>query len=94
MTVTDTNSSATATASSASEKYDKFSTSSSATEDDRFVNDGTVDIEAGTNDESYNKFLHFVESSDKSKHGISEHSDAGLLVVEHYNNYLSIISFY
>mmetsp|Transcript_2040 Transcript_2040/g.3742 ORF Transcript_2040/g.3742 Transcript_2040/m.3742 type:complete len:745 (+) Transcript_2040:95-2329(+) len=79
MTVIDTNSSATATASSASEKYDKFSTSSSATEDDRFVNDGTVDIEAGTNDESYNKFLHFVESSDKSKHGISEHSDAVLL---------------
>jgi len=82
MTVTDTNtnSSATAAASSASEKYDKFSTSSSATEDDRFVNDGTVDIEVGTTtDDSYNKFLQFVESSDKSKHGISEHSDTGLL---------------
>ena len=55
-------------------KYDKFSTSSSATEDDRFVND--VDVEAGSSSGDYNQF---IESSDKSKHGISEHSDTGLL---------------
>lgn len=61
------------TASSA--KYDKFSTSSSATEEDKFAND----IETGTDQRSYSQFLDFIETSDKSKHAISEHSNTGLL---------------
>mmetsp|Transcript_2505 Transcript_2505/g.4079 ORF Transcript_2505/g.4079 Transcript_2505/m.4079 type:complete len:741 (+) Transcript_2505:127-2349(+) len=63
---------------SASAKYDKFSTSSSATEDDGFLNDG-ADVEAGTADAGYNQFIRFIETADKSKHGVSEHSSTGLL---------------
>lgn len=82
MTVVEKDSSPVNAAAASGMKFDKFSTSSSATEDDRFMND----VEAGNGKKhvsstsgEYNDFLEFIGSSEKSKHGISEHSDTRLL---------------
>ncbi len=61
--------------SASTNKYDRFSTSSSVTDDniERYINDnGTVDVETGTANGSYDQFLQFVETTEKSKHGVSE----------------------
>ncbi len=61
-------------AAESSAKYDKFSTSSSVTEDDN------IDVEIGiAKGSSYDQSLQIIETSEKSKHGVSEHSDTGLL---------------
>eukprot|EP00573_Skeletonema_grethae_P011544 CAMPEP_0201692650 /NCGR_PEP_ID=MMETSP0578-20130828/5475_1 /ASSEMBLY_ACC=CAM_ASM_000663 /TAXON_ID=267565 /ORGANISM="Skeletonema grethea, Strain CCMP 1804" /LENGTH=730 /DNA_ID=CAMNT_0048178061 /DNA_START=80 /DNA_END=2269 /DNA_ORIENTATION=- len=72
----------TAAESASTKKYDRFSTSSSVTDDnlERYISDnGTVDVETGNANSSYDQFLQFIETTEKSKHGVSEHSDTGLL---------------
>ena len=60
--------------SASTKKYDRFSTSSSVTDDiERYISDnGTVDVETGTANSSCDQFLPFMETTEKSKEEESE----------------------